>query len=187
MWLAPGERFFPSSTLDFLENTKPSQSFGARGKLPVGAKSWHTYLEPRDSIGKPIIIWHWFLPESFTKKIITEVLLSLSASLLSNASSFLHGRSPDSHPVPVYAVASSCCNLKSSHIEDAPFEITYWLFFPFSQGKEICTISAGAFGPVPFPWLRKACLGKVKRYGDHLGDWEHVTLSFPVSYSLEIL
>lgn len=52
VWLAPGERFFPSSTLDFLENTKPSQSFGVRGKLPVGAKSWHTYLEPRDSIGK---------------------------------------------------------------------------------------------------------------------------------------
>lgn len=107
--------------------------------------------------------------------------LQFSESLLSNSSSFLHGRSPDLSPVPVYAVASSCCSLKSSHSEDAPFEITYWLFFPFSQGKEICTISAGAFGPVPFPWLRKACLGKVKRYGDHLGDWEHVTLSFPVS------
>lgn len=112
-------------------------------------------------------------------------ILCFLASLLSNASSFLHGHNPDLHPVPVYAVASSCCSLKSSHIEDAPFEITYWLFFPFSQGKEICTISAGAFGPVPFPWLRKACLGKVKRYGDHLGDWEHVTLSFPVSCSLK--
>jgi len=107
--------------------------------------------------------------------------LDYTANLLINSSSFLHGQSPEFNPVPVYAVASSCCSLKTSQSEDAPFEITYWLFFPFSEGKEICTISAGALGPVPFPWLRKACLGKVKRYGSHLGDWEHVTLSFPVS------
>ncbi|XP_059490480.1 uncharacterized protein LOC132205448 isoform X2 [Neocloeon triangulifer] len=154
IWLAPEETFFPSSTLDFLEHTKANLNTNGKFSLPTGPKSRNTFLEPKEPI----------------------------ATLLSNSSSFLHGHNPEFFSVPVYAVVSSCCSkLKASQVEESPFEITFWLFFPFSQGKDICTISAGAFGPMPFPWLRKACLGKVKRYGSHLGDWEHVTLSFPAS------
>lgn len=65
--------------------------------------------------------------------------------------------------------------------EQNEFEVTFWLFFPYSEGKRVCTVTAGALGPLPFPWLRTACLGSVKTYGSHVGDWEHVTLAFKVS------
>lgn len=67
-----------------------------------------------------------------------------------------------------------------NEIIESDFEVTFWLFFPYSEGKEVCTVTAGAFGPIPFPWLRTACLGKIRKYGNHIGDWEHVKLAFKV-------
>lgn len=53
------------------------------------------------------------------------------------------------------------------------FEVTYWIFYPYNQGKEICFI-----GKIPTFTIFNACLGKRIFIGDHLGDWEHVSLYF---------
>ncbi|KAF4518892.1 hypothetical protein B566_EDAN015284 [Ephemera danica] len=185
VWLAPGERYFPSSALDFLSHTRIKQSESALTDNLIQQ-------------GPPL---HTTLPTgSQSKKIFLETIEDLD-SLLANASSFLHGHSPMFYSVPVYAVISSCCPARllvdnqlhplgdSPVLQDSPknitvpsddfdFEITYWLFFPYSEGKRVCTVNAGALGPLPIPWLRTACLGSVRSYGSHVGDWEHVTLAF---------
>ncbi|XP_058128613.1 uncharacterized protein LOC131292889 [Anopheles ziemanni] len=58
------------------------------------------------------------------------------------------------------------------------FHVTYWMFYPYSQGKVICTIDLGPFGPWPIPLIFGICLGTTKEFGSHVGDWEHMSLFF---------
>lgn len=58
------------------------------------------------------------------------------------------------------------------------FHVTYWMFYPYSQGKAMCSIDLGPFGPVPIPLIFGFCLGERKEFGSHVGDWEHVSLHF---------
>ncbi|XP_046391957.1 uncharacterized protein LOC124160209 [Ischnura elegans] len=60
------------------------------------------------------------------------------------------------------------------------FMVTYWLFFPFSEGKDVCVVETGPrlLGPWPLPLVGGHCLGKRRRYGSHLGDWEHLSIRF---------
>lgn len=58
------------------------------------------------------------------------------------------------------------------------FHVTYWLFYPYNQGKTMCSISLGPLGRVPIPLIFGACLGTRKEFGSHIGDWEHMSLVF---------
>uniref|UniRef100_A0A182YE26 Uncharacterized protein n=1 Tax=Anopheles stephensi TaxID=30069 RepID=A0A182YE26_ANOST len=58
------------------------------------------------------------------------------------------------------------------------FHVTYWMFYPYSQGKIMCTIDLGPFGPWPIPLIFGMCLGTKKEFGSHVGDWEHMSLFF---------
>ncbi|XP_017479588.1 PREDICTED: uncharacterized protein LOC108369100 [Rhagoletis zephyria] len=58
------------------------------------------------------------------------------------------------------------------------FHVTYWMFYPYSQGKTMCTISLGPLGSIPFPAVYGFCLGRRKDIGSHIGDWEHMSLYF---------
>lgn len=58
------------------------------------------------------------------------------------------------------------------------FQVSYWMFYPFSQGKTICTLNLGPLGPIPIPLIWNMCLGTKKEFGSHVGDWEHFSLSF---------
>uniref|UniRef100_A0A182JP40 Uncharacterized protein n=1 Tax=Anopheles christyi TaxID=43041 RepID=A0A182JP40_9DIPT len=58
------------------------------------------------------------------------------------------------------------------------FHVTYWMFYPYSQGKVMCTIDLGPFGPWPIPLIFGMCLGTKKEFGSHVGDWEHMSLYF---------
>uniref|UniRef100_A0A1A9WSL1 Vacuolar protein sorting-associated protein 62 n=1 Tax=Glossina brevipalpis TaxID=37001 RepID=A0A1A9WSL1_9MUSC len=58
------------------------------------------------------------------------------------------------------------------------FHVTYWMFYPYSQGKNMCTLSLGPFGSIPFPAVYGYCLGRNKDIGSHIGDWEHMSLYF---------
>ncbi|XP_073840378.1 uncharacterized protein isoform X2 [Musca autumnalis] len=58
------------------------------------------------------------------------------------------------------------------------FHVTYWMFYPYSQGKNMCTLKLGPFGRIPFPAVYGYCLGRKKDIGSHIGDWEHMTLYF---------
>jgi len=45
-------------------------------------------------------------------------------------------------------------------------DITYSLFYPFNYGKDVCLgVEAGG-----------ACIGSWMTFGNHVGDWEHVSL-----------
>jgi hypothetical protein len=60
------------------------------------------------------------------------------------------------------------------------FHVTYWMFYPYSQGKTICTLNIPVLGPVPIPLIPifNICLGTRKEFGSHVGDWEHMSLFF---------
>lgn len=58
------------------------------------------------------------------------------------------------------------------------FHVTYWMFYPYSQGKVMCSIDLGVLGPIPIPLIFGFCIGERKEFGSHVGDWEHVSLFF---------
>ncbi|XP_030384948.1 uncharacterized protein LOC115632105 [Scaptodrosophila lebanonensis] len=82
-------------------------------------------------------------------------------------------------------------NLEDNSISEVPYEeqspsrrkmpsfhVTYWMFYPYSQGKTMCTLSLGPLGRIPFPAVYGYCLGRRKDIGSHVGDWEHMSLYF---------
>ncbi|XP_063222194.1 uncharacterized protein LOC134530861 [Bacillus rossius redtenbacheri] len=94
-------------------------------------------------------------------------------SLLANGTSFLHGRDPSSGDgVPVYALVRRCNG--SGDDQPLSFHVTYWMFYPYSEGKPVCTL----LGLLPLPQLRGRCLGSRLQFGGHVGDWEHLSLLF---------
>lgn len=60
------------------------------------------------------------------------------------------------------------------------FTITYWFFYPFNHGKEVCTTTVWLLGRVAKPLFKGKCLGQKIVIGNHVGDWEHVSIYFEV-------
>ncbi|XP_075221768.1 uncharacterized protein LOC142324727 isoform X2 [Lycorma delicatula] len=148
VWLAPGEEFFPSSAPSFLNHVQP---WTPENPVIIPAKI------PTGPSSES-----WFL---ITKNSID--------NLLRNKSSMIYGDHTEKKNinVPVYAQVTTCH--KSLH-----FHVTYWLFFPYSQGKEICTVDLGPLGLWPIPTINGRCLGTLQEFGSHVGDWEHMSLYF---------
>ncbi|KAG5672685.1 hypothetical protein PVAND_002795 [Polypedilum vanderplanki] len=67
---------------------------------------------------------------------------------------------------------------QTSNINIPHFHVSYWMFYPYSQGKTICTLNLGPLGPIPIPLIWNICLGTKKEFGSHVGDWEHVSIVF---------
>lgn len=53
------------------------------------------------------------------------------------------------------------------------FQVSYWFFYPYNEGKQVCFI-----GKIPTPMIFNSCVGKKKIMGNHVGDWEHMSLLF---------
>lgn len=104
------------------------------------------------------------------------MLLLLPDDLLQDATSVIYGQNPNITNVPVYAFISEC---GCQH-----FHVTYWFFFPYSQGKTMCTLDMGMLGPVPIPHFNNQCFGSLREYGSHVGDWEHTSFMFKVDHIL---
>lgn len=88
---------------------------------------------------------------------------------------FLLGQNPASNDVPVY---TSIIQKKSSNITtggikstDTVTDIIYWMFYPYNKGKFI-----------DWPPLTYADT----YYGNHVGDWEHMTVRFVNGYPYQV-
>ncbi|XP_056642068.1 uncharacterized protein LOC130448642 [Diorhabda sublineata] len=158
IWLSPEEKYFPLNVDDFLKYVYVSDENGEtvmphlNGKLPM------------------------YITERFNLMTHESV-----ESLLNDSTSFLHGNS-NLNKVSVYAVVHHCSTSPKSENENRVqrnlennfyFHVTYWIFYPFNLGKDVCVL-----GRVPTLQVFNTCLGKVKTIGNHVGDWEHMSLSF---------
>lgn len=61
------------------------------------------------------------------------------------------------------------------------------LFFYGFQGKKICTISLGPLGHLPIPLIFGMCMGSRIDFGNHVGDWEHMSLFFRGNVEPEVI
>ncbi|XP_054264193.1 uncharacterized protein LOC128987390 [Macrosteles quadrilineatus] len=94
--------------------------------------------------------------------------------LIKEEDSYLLGVKPGSHkwqldPVPAYVNVKPCGNGRMI--------ISYWIFFPFNKGKQMCKLEDGC--------------GTVQTVvGNHVGDFEHLSLEMqgelPVSLFLAV-
>jgi len=78
---------------------------------------------------------------------------------------FLDGQRPDQVPVSAYA------EIVPRTEGGAPTNVTdvfYWFFYPYNQGKQVCI---GLDTPA-------GCAGEYERFGNHVGDWEHIAIRF---------
>lgn len=80
--------------------------------------------------------------------------------------------------LPTVAIDKTTATEKSTLQEIPHFHVSYWMFYPYSQGKTICTLNLGPLGPWPIPLIFNMCLGTRKEFGSHVGDWEHMSLHF---------
>lgn len=73
---------------------------------------------------------------------------------------FLVGDKPDATKIPVYAMVVQ----KNDGITT---DLVYWMFYPYNNGKRVCV---GLYVPLI------GCVGGYSTFGNHVGDWEHVTV-----------
>ncbi|KRT82630.1 hypothetical protein AMK59_4011, partial [Oryctes borbonicus] len=178
VWLAPEEKYFPLAAEEFLQHVHPVDVNGriisSEDTLPIGRSSETLYLIPKNDL----------------------------ASLKGNTTSFLNGRNPLNEVVPVYVTVSECsrppsivnpcsrsyksnvfgnCNEKNDPkkliARRIHFHLTYWMFYPYNEGKEVCFL-----GKIPTPLIFNRCLGKKRTFGNHIGDFEHVSITFDEDY-----
>jgi hypothetical protein len=79
--------------------------------------------------------------------------------------SFLVGKNPSQNQVPVYAeIVDRTEGGQATRVTD----LIYWTFYPYNNGKRVCV---GAYLP-----LGIGCAGGYSTFGNHVGDWEHMTV-----------
>ncbi len=71
---------------------------------------------------------------------------------------FLNGTNVSQSTPPTYAMIVP----KGNNVTD----IVYWMFYPYNNGKRVCI---GWYSP----W---GCVGGYSTFGNHVGDWEHMTV-----------
>jgi hypothetical protein len=77
---------------------------------------------------------------------------------------FLDGQNPALASVPVYAII-----VPKPVVGDKVTDIVYFFWSPYNNGKRIC-IGAYIDGI--------GCIGGYSTFGNHVGDWEHITVRF---------
>jgi hypothetical protein len=80
------------------------------------------------------------------------------------------GQNPTTTPVPVYAFVvegkteNTAC---PTGLNETFTDVYYFAFFPYNRGKRICI---GSYSDLT------GCVGDYTVFGNHVGDWEHVTV-----------
>ncbi|APR82432.1 Endo-1,4-beta-xylanase [Minicystis rosea] len=79
---------------------------------------------------------------------------------------YLTGQNPSQATVPAYAeIVNRTSNGQPTNTTD----IIYWMFYPYNNGKRVCIGSM-------VPYI--GCIGGYSTFGNHVGDWEHMTIRF---------
>ena len=82
------------------------------------------------------------------------------------APSFLYGQRPSQTQVPMYA---QIINRTSGGVPTNVTDIVYWTFYPYNNGKRVC---------IGYYNSSIGCIGGYSTFGNHVGDWEQLTVRF---------
>ncbi|XP_011864946.1 PREDICTED: uncharacterized protein LOC105560431 [Vollenhovia emeryi] len=185
VWLAPGERFLPLGVTEFLDNVQSDQYY-LRTRIDVESllKNRSSFLYGRKPAGTvPVyaLVKNCLSRDARlraarnTPKEVRNTLTLPQEPGLSNRfrAQIISRQQVRQATVPRLGKvkAASAC-------EKVHFHVTYWMFYPFSEGKTICVLDLGFLGSWPIPTIGGACIGTLKEYGSHIGDWEHMSLYF---------
>ncbi|KAL0114705.1 hypothetical protein PUN28_011780 [Cardiocondyla obscurior] len=195
VWLAPGERFLPLGVTEFLDNVQSDQyylrtkidvesllknrSSFLYGRKPAGTVPVYALVKncvsrdtrPRAARNKPMLNAAFTPvlqdPGLFQAQRQTDNINNIRAQII------MREQVRQAVTVPRFEKVREENGCKKVH-----FHVTYWMFYPFSEGKTICVLDLGFFGTWPIPTIGGVCIGTLKEYGSHIGDWEHMSLYF---------
>jgi hypothetical protein len=144
----------------------PNQRFGAGDEMHAALarryapKVWLHSAE--DSFPSSV---DFFLPNTH-EEVHDGVTFKVACDPCTINPNFLSGQNPSQTTVPVYAeIVHRTSNDQPQNVTD----VIYWMFYPYNEGKSVCYgIDVGYGG----------CLGVQRNMGNHVGDWEHLTIRF---------
>ncbi|XP_076759213.1 uncharacterized protein LOC143428316 isoform X1 [Xylocopa sonorina] len=205
VWLAPGELFLPLGVPEFLDNMQPDDDY-LRTKIDVETllRNQSSFLYGRKPAGAvPIyaVVHNCAVPVASTDLINLKNVRDERKSLRKGDEMLIASRNAlqiddlgstmiltNDLPRKIWKGSSKQSLEKPSDFEKNKkkgtrsrklhFHVTYWMFYPFSEGKAVCVLDLGFFGSWPIPTVGGMCLGMLKEYGNHVGDWEHMSLYF---------
>ncbi|KAL6262523.1 hypothetical protein P5V15_005319 [Pogonomyrmex californicus] len=189
VWLAPGERFLPLGVTEFLDNVQSDQYY-LRTRIDVESllKNRSSFLYGRKPAGSVPVY-------AFVKNCISRnarMLKEKQKILMPQQDSglLIQRQINSTNDLRIQIIfrermrqaATQVPQFEKTREEDGyrkvHFHVTYWMFYPFSEGKTICVLDLGFFGSWPIPTIGGVCIGTLKEYGSHIGDWEHMSLYF---------
>ncbi|XP_024944647.1 uncharacterized protein LOC107271658 isoform X2 [Cephus cinctus] len=183
VWLAPGEEFLPLGVPEFLENVHAGDNYLRTresvelllqnrssflyGRKPAGTVPIYALVKSCTALGRfsKAIRSGWSRTNSVRSEDLNILTGVQNNDLLSKESSM------DSYEEDNFI-------FDKRRYRKLHFHVTYWMFYPFSKGKAVCVLDLGFFGSWPIPLVGGKCMGRFKEYGNHVGDWEHMSLYF---------
>ncbi|KYN13032.1 PREDICTED: uncharacterized protein LOC108766935 [Trachymyrmex cornetzi] len=198
VWLAPGERFLPLGVTEFLDNVQSDQYY-LRTKIDVESllQNRSSFLYGRKPAGTvPIyaLVKNCISKDMRLRAAKNTPMLKTSmerntftliqdpgflAQRQTNSVSDLRAQIISQEQIRQAAIVPRFEKVREeSGCQKVHFHVTYWMFYPFSEGKTICVLDLGFFGSWPIPTIGGVCIGTLKEYGSHIGDWEHMSLYF---------
>ncbi|XP_011312656.1 uncharacterized protein [Fopius arisanus] len=192
VWLAPGERFMPLGVPEFLEHVQAGDNYlRTRTDVATLLRNESSFLYGKQPAGKvPIYALVKNCGETDassnsierTKRrreiLSAELYQSLQTNELPSSIKKTISKMTTAMPEPNNddgKLINDDSRLRKKRVH---FHVTYWMFYPFSEGKAVCVLDLGFLGTWPIPTVGGVCLGRLKEYGSHVGDWEHMSLYF---------
>ncbi|XP_003487426.1 uncharacterized protein LOC100743179 isoform X1 [Bombus impatiens] len=204
VWLAPGELFLPLGVPEFLDNMQSDDDYlRTRVDVEVLLRNRSSFLygrKPGGTVPVYAVIKNCIVPDVSADVISLKTVRDERKSRRKGDETLIASRN-----VQIDDFGSSMIRTndlpgkiwkgdgkqslekhgdfekkkkKGNKFRKLHFHVTYWMFYPFSEGKAVCVLDLGFFGSWPIPTVGGICLGILKEYGNHVGDWEHMSLYF---------
>lgn len=148
----------------------------------IGSNS--DYMEPRNN---PNLHEQESTPRPLTSTMISVLSGTNQDVPKSRASGTLSDQSEGAQPYPLKHPEDDLVSTqrpvrtrkREVNEESQVFTVTYWMFYPYNYGKDVCTINLGYYlGRMYKPPVNGTCFGEEVGMGKHVGDWEHVSIQF---------